>query len=115
MKRVNRFNITKESVEDMRSAKRFNPCLEITFRDRAGIHTHKINAGYLDNIDVYREDVATYVLSHNHQLGYLGLEVFEGSEKTGQIFIESYQVNDLLGKSNLATFNTIKRMLVYIH
>jgi hypothetical protein len=114
VKRVTRFSIGKESIEDMSKAKRFNRCLEITFHDRTGIHTHKISAGYSDEIHAYREGTITYILSHNHGLGYFGLEVFEGSDKIGDIFIENYQVKETIGRDDLAPFNTIKRMAAYI-
>lgn len=114
MKRVTSFSITKETFDDMRKAKRFNPCLEITLRDRTGIHTHKIKAGYSDEIHLYRENGITYVLSRNHGLGYFGLEAFEGSDKLGEIFIESYQVKETIGRDDFAPFNTIKQMAEYI-
>jgi hypothetical protein len=114
VKRVTRFSIAKESIEDMCRAKRFNPCLEITFRDRAGGHTHKLSAGHSDVLDVYRDGTETYVLSHNEGLGYFGLEVFEGAKITGDMFVESHQVKDILGNENLAPFNIIKRMREYI-
>ncbi len=94
----------------MIKAKRFNPCLEITFRDRSGRHTHKLSAGYDDDLDVYREGAATYILSTNSKLGYIGLEVFAGADKTGEIFVEEYQVKEILGSEDLAPFNAIKRL-----
>jgi len=114
MRRIHNYKIRKESFEDMQSAGRWNPSLEITFRDKAGEHAHKIGAGHSDTLDVYREGSATYILSHNHGLGYFGLEVFNGSEKAGDMFIESHHVKDILGRDDLAPFNTIKRMAEYI-
>lgn len=114
MKKVTRFSIAKESIEDMCSAGRYNPCLEITLRDLTGIHTHKINAGYSDEVRVYREATVTYVLCHNAGLGYFGLEAFEGSEKLGEVFIESHQVKETIGRDDLAPLNTIKRLAEYI-
>jgi hypothetical protein len=114
VKRVTHFSIAKESIEDMCKARRFNPCLEITFRDRTGIHTHKIGAGHSDTLDVYREGSETLVLSHNHDLGYFGLEIFEGSDKIGNIFIENHQVKETIVRDDLAPFNTIKRMAAHI-
>jgi hypothetical protein len=110
MCRINNYSINKESTEDMFNAGRFNPCLEITFRDRSGQHTHKLSAGYSDVLDIYREGRETYVLSTNSMLGYVGIEVFEGAEKTGSIFLESYQIKEVLGREDLAPFNAIKRM-----
>jgi hypothetical protein len=114
MRRIHRFSINKESIEDMIKAGRFNPCLEITFRDRSGHHTHKLSAGYSDDIHVYREGSETYVLSTNSRLGYVGLEVFEGADKAGAIFLEENQVKDTLGHEDLAPFNAIKRLREHI-
>ena len=114
MKRVTHFSIAKELIEDMCDARKFNPCLEITFRDKTGKHTHKLSAGYSDFIHVYRELGETFVLSENFKMGYFGLEVFNGSEKAGDIFIESHQVKDILGNEALAPANIIKRMMEYI-
>ena len=88
MRKVTNHNIKKESFEDMLKAKRFNPCLEITFRDKTGIHTHKLNAGYRDNIYVYREGEETFILTNNPYLGYVGLEVFKGDQSVTDLFLE---------------------------
>lgn len=114
MRRIRNYSISKEIVEDMIKAKRFNPCLEITFRDRSGQHTHKLSAGYDDDVDVYREGSETYILTTNPRLGYIGLEVFGGADKTGEIFVEEHQVKETLGRGDLTPFNTIKRMREYI-
>jgi len=114
VKRVANFSVAKESIEDMCRAKRYNPCLKLTFRDKSGIQTHKISAGYSDDITVYREHGETFVLSENFGLGYVGLEVFNGGEKTGDIFLESHHVKEVLGKQGLAAFTIIRRLLQYI-
>jgi hypothetical protein len=111
MRRIYKYSITKESTEDMINAGRFNPCLEITYRDRSGKHTHKLSAGYSDDIDVYRDYLDTFILSRNSRLDYVGLEVFEGADKIGSIFLESHQVKEVLGREDLAPFNAIKRLL----
>ena len=114
MRRIHNYQIRKESFEDMCKTGRYNRSLEITFRDKTGVHTHKLSAGHSDVLDVYRDGTETYVLSHNESLGYFGLEVFEGSQKTGDMFVESHQVKDILGRDDLASFNAIKRMREYI-
>jgi hypothetical protein len=81
MRRVHRYSIRKEDLFDMLHAGRYNPCMEITYRDRSGEYTHKLSAGYWDDIDVYRDGSETYILSSNRSLGYIGLEVFEGSRQ----------------------------------
>ena len=114
MRKIHRYSIGKESTEDMIRAKRFNPCLEITFKDRSGQHTHKLTAGYGDDLDVYREGAETYILTINPRLGYIGLEVFKGPDKTGEIFVEEHQVIETLGREDLAPFNAIKRLREHI-
>ncbi|MBN2059918.1 MAG: hypothetical protein JW882_05815 [Deltaproteobacteria bacterium] len=115
MRKVSNYRIGKESLDDMLNAKRFNPSLEITFRDQTGSHTHKISAGYGDEIHVYREDRETFVLSQNRRLGYIGLEVLKGDEKVGEIFLQDHQVKEILGKDDLAPFTIIRRLGEYIN
>ena len=114
MRRVHRFSIQKENLYDMLHAQRYNPCLEITYRDRFGKHTHKLSAGYWDDLDVYREGTETYILSSNPKLGYIGLEVFEGADKIGEMFVQEEQVKEVLGSDDLAPFNAINRLREYI-
>jgi len=114
MRRISTFTIDKESFDDMIQAGRFNPCLEITFRDKNGQHVHKLGVGYDDVLDVYREGLETYVLSSHCGLGYIGLEIFEGSERIGEMFVEGHEVKETLGGENLAPFNIIKRLRRFI-
>jgi len=114
VRKVNNYNIFKESFNDMCKAKRFNPCLEITFRDKTGIHTHKLSAGYSDSMDIYRESGITYVLSRNSGLGYIGLQAFGGTEMVGDMFLESEQVESILGRDDLTPFTIIRRLVDYI-
>jgi hypothetical protein len=114
MREVKEYTISKESLENMREAKRFNPCLEITFRDKKGVHNHKFNAGYDDDIYVYRHHQETFILTQNHRLGYVGLEVFEGDERIGDIFLEAHQVIEVLGRDDLAPFTIVRRLSYYI-
>ncbi len=68
-----------------------------------------------DVLNVYRDGFETYVLSSNSNLGYIGLEVFEGKYKVGAMFLEAHQVKEVLGKDDLATFNIIKRLREHIN
>ncbi len=114
MRRVKKYTISKESFEDMYKAKRFNPCLKITFRDKNGIHHHKLSAGYDDDIYVYREHQQTFILTQNPRLGYVGLEVFEGDTKSADIFLEAYHVIEVLARDDLAPFTMIGRLRNYL-
>jgi hypothetical protein len=115
MKRVKNFNIAKESFEDMCKSRRFNPCLEISFRDWRGQHNHKIGAGYDDEIHVYREHGETFILTQNQRLGYVGLEVFNGDESVGEIFLQGDNVTETLGRDDLAPFTIIQRLKDYVY
>ena len=114
MTRVKNYSITKESTGEMIAAGRFNPSLEIIFRDRHGIHRHKLSAGYADDIHVYRESGLTCVLSINNSLGYVGLETFEGGQPAGDIFLQEGQVVEILGRTDLAPFTIIRRLMEFI-
>ena len=114
MTKVKNYSITKESTDEMVAAGRFNPSLEIIFRDRNGTHRHKLSAGYRDDIHVYREAGQTSVLSVNERLGYIGLEVFEGSQPAGDIFLQEGQVVEILGRTDLAPFTIIRRLMEFI-
>jgi len=111
MRRIKHYTITKESMEDMIGAGRFNPSLEITFRDHRGRHIHKIGAGYEDEIHVYREAGETFVLTLNQHLGYVGLEVFNGEDGVGDIFLQGDNVIETLGRNDLAPFTIIRRLM----
>ena len=115
MRKITNYKIEKESINDMCKARRFNPCLEITFRDKTGQHTHKLSAGHSDNLFVYREWNETYILSQNNNLGYIGFEVFIGSEKKGDVFLQGDQVNEVLGRDDLAPFTIIRRLREYVN
>ena len=114
MKRVKNFETRKESIEDACRAGRFNPSLEIVFRDKAGIHIHKIGAGYSDELHVFREDGVTYVLARNNALPYVGLEAFEGDDQVGDIFLQEQQVSEVLGRDDLAPLTIVKRLQPYL-
>ena len=114
MRRINKFTINKESTEDMIVSGKFNPSLVLTFQDKSGQHKHKLSAGYGDDVEVYCEDDEIFIFYTNDMLGYVGLEIFEGAEKQGDIFLEEYEIKDVLGRRNLAPFNVIKKLRDYI-
>jgi hypothetical protein len=114
MHRVKNYSISKESTDEMIAAGRFNPSLEIVFQDRCGIHRHKLFAGYADEIYVYREGSLTCVLSINNRMGYVGIEVFDGSQPLGDIFLQGDQVLKSLGRNDLSPFTIIRRLMSFI-
>ena len=115
MRRVN-YQIEKETIDSMVEAGRFNPALELTFRDKTGTHTHIIGAGYSDTVDVYRDGKETFVLSRNFSLGYVGLEVFEGETIIGDMFLQNnWEVKEIVGLIHLMPYTLINRMAQYIY
>jgi hypothetical protein len=114
MQRVKNYSITKESIDEMIAAGRFNPSLEIVFQDRFGSHRHKLSAGYGDDIHVYSDGSLTCVLSVNNRVGYIGMEVFDGSEPAGDIFLQGDQVLESLGRNGLSPFTIIRRLMNFI-
>jgi hypothetical protein len=115
MRKVN-FMLENESFEDMIEAGRMHPSLEIIFRDKTGNHKHKIGAGHSDDIYAYREAGETFILSQHFCLGYISLEIFKGDEQTGDIFIDSHQVEETVGKRGLglAPHTIIRRLMPYM-
>ena len=114
MQRVKNYSISKESTEEMIAAGRFNPSLEIVFRDRCGTHRHKLSAGFSDDIHIYREAGLTCVLSINNRIGYIGMEAFDGSQPFGDIFLQGDQILEALGRNGLSPFTIIRRLMAFI-
>jgi len=114
MQRVKNCSISKESTNEMIAAGRFNPSLEIVFRDRCGIHRHKLSAGYSDDLHIYREGSLTCVLSINNRMGYIGMEVFDGSQPAGDVFLQGDQILETIGRNDLSPFTIIRRLMSFI-
>jgi len=45
----------------------------------------------------------------------VGLEVFNGDEQTGDLFLEYHQVIETLGRCDLAPFTMIRRLKEYVN
>ena len=114
MRKIHNYRISKEDFWEMLHAKRHSPSLVITFKDKSGSHTHKLSAGYQDDIDVYRDSSKIFVLSRNPRLDYVGLEAFQGPEKQGSIFLQGDQAKEALGTGKLSPFNAVKRLVEHI-
>ncbi|RJR10339.1 hypothetical protein C4588_03325 [Candidatus Parcubacteria bacterium] len=110
MKKMKRYTIRKESLEDQIAARRVNPSLELCFRDARGLHTHKISAGFSDEINVYKEDGLTFVLCHHPRLGYAGLEVFDGKESVCDVFVHGEELDYVMGPRELSPAQMIRRL-----
>jgi hypothetical protein len=101
MKKATNYTIAQESREDQFQYCRFNPGLEITFSYDKGRHKHKIASGCSDEISVFQDKGTTLVLSYNPQLGYAGLEAFQGDRKTNEVFLIGSEMLAAFGEDDL--------------
>lgn len=101
MNKITHFIITNECLKDQLRARRHHPALEITFRDKRGLHKHKILSGRADEIHVFRENGLTMVLSRNPRLEYAGLQAFEGDAKINDVFLTGSELLAALGENDL--------------
>lgn len=108
MNKVTHFIITNECLKDQLKARRYNPSLEITFRDKGGLHKHKISSGRADEIHVFRENGVTMVLSRNLRLKYAGLEAFQGGEKINDILLTGSELLAAFGEEDLEPSRMIR-------
>ncbi len=91
----------------------------ITYRDRTGMHVVVLNAGGLWNveIEVFRENRYTYVLSWNDRHPYVGLERFLGQHRRGDLsFGKREAIEEVLGKRpfELTPITMAKRLARYL-
>jgi hypothetical protein len=114
MEKMKNYSIGKEPIDEMIAAGRFNPSLEIVFEDSSGIRRNKLSAGYSDDIHIYREGSLLCILSINKRNDYVGLEVFDGDQPFGDIFLQGEQVVEALGRYNLSPFTIIRRLMAFI-
>ena len=114
MEKMKNYSIGKEPFDEMIAAGRFNPSLEIVFEDSSGIRRNKLSAGYSDDIHIYREGSLLCILSINKRIGYVGLEVFDGDQPFGDIFLQGDQVAEALGRNDLSPFTIIRRLMAFI-
>ena len=105
MRRLKNYTLSREPFD--------NP--EITYRDRSGFHNIEITAGNLHNadIEVFRENEYTYVLSWNQKFPYVGLEKFLGHESKEKLFLHKREaIEEILGKKSLelTPMNMVKKL-----
>lgn len=117
MRTKNNYKIEKESLEEQIKSKRYNPALVLLYRDRFGNHRVTLDAGYYDDVGIYREKNFVYALSINQVFGYCGLQMFEKGEEVGSIFLQNdNDVESVLGKNGLelSYINIAKRLKEYL-
>ena len=96
------YTLSSETTEEQFAAKRHNPATVCQFRDHTGIHRVVLGSGDNDYINMYREGGLTFIVNRNYQLGYVGMNVFEGDDCIGDIFLQSTEkVDELLGRGGI--------------
>lgn len=84
----------RETWEEQREAGRYNPAQVVEWRG----HRYAIGAGTADDVDLFTEGGALYVLARNRGLGYAGLEVFRDGERIAETFTDSEDQADYLNE-----------------
>ncbi|NQS88494.1 hypothetical protein HQ584_01710 [Patescibacteria group bacterium] len=112
MRKFKDYYIGYESTLDQHNAGRYNPCLEIYYKD----YVNKLQAGGSDFIDAYYEGEELFVLTTNFRLAYVGLEIFKNGELVGDVFFQDlWQIKEAGVNLKMAPFNIIKRLAEYIY
>ncbi|KPK74221.1 MAG: hypothetical protein AMJ84_00070 [Acidithiobacillales bacterium SM23_46] len=78
------YQLDRETWEEQRAAGRYNPATVVIWRG----HRYAIGAGTGDDLDLFEEGGALYVLARRDSLGYAGLEVFRDGERIADTFTD---------------------------
>lgn len=118
MQTVKDYTMDRETFEKQNAAGRYHPALEITYRDHSGVHTHTLDAGSNDHIEVFRDACATYVLSYNYSLDYVGVQAFKCGEQVWNHFVDQCGLDEMRTAgdfrkswSDYSTMNLLKILL----
>lgn len=84
MRRINKYSIQSETLQEQLAAGRFNQALVLTYRG----HRYLLSAGRSDIIRVYSDGPALLVLSINERDGYAGLQEFD--KATGETLADGF-------------------------
>ena len=88
------YEFDRETYDEQREAGRYNPATVIVWRG----HRYAIGAGTSDDLDLFTEGRALYVLARNRGLSYAGLEVFRDGERIADIFVQDEERGDYLNE-----------------
>lgn len=82
--------------------------------------TIPISAGRRDQVHVFRESTALYVLSTNSHIGYMGLEIFDASsgEEYENIFLQyQWEFEEYLGEGwiELSPIAIVLKLINYLY
>lgn len=88
------YEFERETLDEQREAGRWNPATVIVWRGQR----YTIGAGTADDVDVFTEGGALYVLARNRGMSYAGLEVFRDGERIADIFVDESDRGDYLNE-----------------
>jgi len=82
----------RETWDEQRDAGRYTAAQVIIWRG----NRHAIGAGTADDVDLFTEGGALYILSRHRGLGYAGLQVFRGGEEIANSFVDGEEQGDYI-------------------
>lgn len=102
--RIEEYELETETDEEQRAGQRYHPANVIVWNG----HRYTLGAGSSDEVDVFEESGALFVLARNRLLGYAGLQVFRDGELLADPFIDSDEMGGYLNE--LTAIYAAKRM-----
>ena len=100
----------RESYDEMRERQHYNPGLNVCYWLEGNEYRHAIGSGSADSVHVFTEGGRVYVVSANHSLEYVALEVFEDGEPVGDAFCTDTSDSSINYLLNLTPIWRAKRL-----
>ena len=94
----------RETLDEQRESGNYTPSQVVIWRG----HRYAIGAGSADDIDLFEEGGALYVLSRHRALNYAGLQVFRDGEEIAETFSQDGEIADYL--NSLTAVYAAKRL-----
>jgi hypothetical protein len=102
--KLHEYELDRETWEEQREAGRYNPATVVIWRG----HRYAIGAGSRDDVDLFEEGGALYVLARNSGLNYAGLQVFRDGDEIADTFTDYEEQADYLNE--LSAIYAAKRL-----
>lgn len=102
--RLSAYKWDRETWDEQRASGRYTAAQVVIWRG----HRYAIGAGTADDIDLFTEGGALYVLSRNHGLSYAGLQVFRDGEEIADSFTDDEDQADYI--NGLSAVYAAKRL-----
>lgn len=91
MRTVRRFKLSKESYEEQRAARRYNPATVVEWVQGRRKRRMTLGAGDSDHLHFFTDDTLFIALSVNYRLDYVGIQVFDTAidAEVGEVFFDT--------------------------